>query len=287
MVGSRIVVRHLLPGRTGPSGGPAMSDVLGTCEEWTDADLAVRREDGTLARVPHELVVTGKPVPPRASVLLRVPAARLHRAGLAMWTGLETEPLGDWLLRSAPGEPARRANSTLAVGDPDLPDAEAHAAVVDFHRARGGVPLVAVEVGSSAHAGFEAAGWVRHRENEDDSIVMVASIALARRSLPPEPDDAEVVDDDPRVAVTVPGARGRAAYDGDWLGLYSIATDPEHRRRGLALQVISGLLAWGAEHGARSAYLQTHASNEPAVALYARLGFVVHHAYRYLVPPTR
>jgi len=286
VVGSRIVVRHLLPGRTGPSGGPAMSDVLGTCEEWTDVDLAVRREDGTLTRVPHDLVVTGKPVPPRSSVLLRVPAARLHRAGLAMWTGLEAEPLGDWLLRSAPHEPARRANSTLALGDPGLPDADAHAAVVAFHRARGGVPLVAVEVGSPAYAGFEAARWVPHRVGEDDSLVMVASIALARRSLPPEPDDAEVNDDGPRVTVSVPGARGRAAYDGDWLGLYGIETDPEHRRRGLAQQVVSTLLSWGAERGTRSAYLQTHAANEAAMALYGRLGFVVHHAYRYLVPPS-
>ncbi|WP_299052275.1 GNAT family N-acetyltransferase [uncultured Nocardioides sp.] len=263
-----------------------MSDVLGICEEWTDDDLVVRTEDGALRRVPHDLVVTGKPVPPRSSVLLRVPAARLHRAGLVMWTGLETEPLGDWLLRSAPHEAARRANSTLAFGDPDLPAEEAHAAVVAFHTARGGVPVVAVEVGSAAHAGVEAAGWVRHRDGEDDTLVQVASIAMLRRGLPPEPEPSEVVEDGPRVALAVPGARGRAASDGDWLGLYGIETDPDHRRRGLALQVVSGLLARGAERGARSAYLQVHATNTPALALYERLGFVTHHAYRYLVPPT-
>ncbi|GAA1918472.1 GNAT family N-acetyltransferase [Nocardioides lentus] len=262
-----------------------MTDLLGVCEEWTADDLAVRGEDGTLVRIPLDHVVSGKPVPPRASVLLRVPAARLHRAGLAMWTGLETAPLGDWLLRSAPREPARRANSTLALGDPGLPAAEAHAAVVAFHAARGSAPLVAVEVGSPAHAGFAEAGWVRQHADEDDSLVLVASIAMLRRELPPEPDDAEEVVDGPRLALAVPGARGRAAYDGDWLGLYAIETDPAHRRRGLAQQVLSGLLGWGAEHGARSAYLQTHAANGPAMALYERLGLVTHHAYRYLVPP--
>ena len=98
-MGSRIVVRRLLPGRTGPSGGPAMTDLLGVCEEWTADDLAVRAEDGTLVRIPLALVVSGKPVPPRASVALRVPAADLHRRSLAMWADLEAEPLGHWVMR--------------------------------------------------------------------------------------------------------------------------------------------------------------------------------------------
>jgi ribosomal protein S18 acetylase RimI-like enzyme len=42
------------------------------------------------------------------------------------------------------------------------------------------------------------------------------------------------------------------------------------------------LLEWGAERGATTAYLQVLGDNEPALALYERLGFVEHHRYRYL-----
>ena len=44
-VGQRVVVRRLLPGQTGPSGGPAMTDLLGVMESWYAAD-----HDGPRAR---------------------------------------------------------------------------------------------------------------------------------------------------------------------------------------------------------------------------------------------
>ena len=47
---------------------------------------------------------------------------------------------------------------------------------------------------------------------------------------------------------------------------------------------MAALLEWGAERGATTAYLQVIGDNVPALALYARLGFVTHHAYRYLAP---
>jgi hypothetical protein len=65
VVGTRVVVRRLLRGQSGPSGGPAMTDVLGTCEAWTDDTVAVRRDDGSLVEIPLADVVAGKPVPPR------------------------------------------------------------------------------------------------------------------------------------------------------------------------------------------------------------------------------
>ena len=34
-VGLRVVVRRRLPGETGPSGGPRMTDVLGVMESWS------------------------------------------------------------------------------------------------------------------------------------------------------------------------------------------------------------------------------------------------------------
>lgn len=65
LVGTRVVVRRVLPGERGPSGGPAMTDVLGVLAAWSEQALVVRREDGTEVEVPQAEVVAAKPVPPR------------------------------------------------------------------------------------------------------------------------------------------------------------------------------------------------------------------------------
>lgn len=77
--GQRVVVRRVLPGRTGPSGGPAMTDVLGVLEVDDGTTIAVRRENGELVSFPRADLVTGKPVPPRPSVRLRVDAGEVAR----------------------------------------------------------------------------------------------------------------------------------------------------------------------------------------------------------------
>ena len=45
--------------------------------------------------------------------------------------------------------------------------------------------------------------------------------------------------------------------------------------------VVGALLAWGREAGADVAYLQVAATNLPAAALYARLGFGTAYTYAY------
>lgn len=65
LVGQRVVVRRVVRGELGPSGGPALTDVLGVLEEWDDDTLSVRRADGDLVAVPLTDVVAGKQIPPR------------------------------------------------------------------------------------------------------------------------------------------------------------------------------------------------------------------------------
>ncbi len=62
-VGMRVVVRRRLPG-SGPSGGPALTDVLGVLESWGSESLRVRGKDGTAVEIRRADVVAGKPVPP-------------------------------------------------------------------------------------------------------------------------------------------------------------------------------------------------------------------------------
>ena len=79
-------------------------------------------------------------------------------------------------------------------------------------------------------------------------------------------------------------AKGRVSLADDWAGITDVVVLPDHRRQGLGLVVMAALVEWAAERGASTAYLQTRGDNPAALALYARLGFVTHHTYRYLTP---
>jgi ribosomal protein S18 acetylase RimI-like enzyme len=78
-------------------------------------------------------------------------------------------------------------------------------------------------------------------------------------------------------------ACGFAVAQDGYVGFYDIVTDPRHRRRGLAEQLMRGLLAWGQAQGAHTAYLQVMLNNPPALALYAKLGFREVYQYWYRV----
>src|SRR6476469_8152631 len=146
-VGLRVVVRRVLPGQSGPSGGPAMTDLLGVMENWDGTSTLVRAEDGTATRIALADVVSGKPVPPRASPRMRVSAERACAMANASWPAVHTRPVGDWLLRASGGFSAR-ANSVMAVGDPGVPFEEAVATAVEFYAGHRLVPWAQVVVGS-------------------------------------------------------------------------------------------------------------------------------------------
>jgi ribosomal protein S18 acetylase RimI-like enzyme len=78
-------------------------------------------------------------------------------------------------------------------------------------------------------------------------------------------------------------AIGRLALVDDWAGLYCLAVDEQYRRQGLALAVIRALLQEATTLGVRRVFLQVVAANEPARALYDRLGFRTVSQYHYRV----
>jgi N-acetylglutamate synthase len=297
-----------------------MTDLLGEMTRWSATSTTVRAEDGTLVEIALADIVSGKPVPPRPSVRLRVSPDRAERLALAGWPAPTSEPLGDWVLRAAGGFSAR-ANSALASGSPGVAFPDAVAAVTAFYEVLGLPAWVQVVVGSDEHVAFEDAGWVHARPGEADSCFQVASTAQAARALRPlvpaaappvhvsaTASDAWLADDaramrSPDVAravlegpdevgfVTVGPtsddvwAKGRVSAADDWAGVTDVWVDPARRRRGLALVVVQELVRWAAERGATTTYLQTRGDNPAALALYDRLGFVTHHEYRYLAPP--
>ena len=55
--------------------------------------------------------------------------------------------------------------------------------------------------------------------------------------------------------------------------MMNVAVDPAFRRQGIGEKLVSSLVDALAEKGNRSLSLEVRASNEPAIALYYKLGF--------------
>ena len=257
VVGKRVVVRRVLRGQTGPTGGPAFSDVLGTCVSWADGVCVVQRDGKDTAGSSESVsiaiadIVSGKTVPPRSSPRLRVEPQEAQVRALALWPDLQTRPVGDWVLRHSPTSTARRANSVLAMGPSGVEDA--YEQVVEFYADRTGRPIAAVLPDSAEDELFRAHGWGLE-SHDADTLFQVSGVAAARRvvsrlpSLAPQPPCDLAENGDLAVVRIGDRASGVAAYDRDWVGFRSIEVAPEHRRQGLGLAVMAVLLAVSYTH---------------------------------------
>ncbi len=291
VVGQRVVVRRLVRGETGPTGGPALTDLLGICIAWGEGECVVQPETGEAVTIALADIVSGKPVPPRPSARLRVSTRDAEGRTGALWPDLERVALGDWELRSETsptGSLRKRANSCLAIGDPGLPAAAALEQVRAFYDARSRDPLVQVEAGSAVEGDVLAEGWLPLGYGEAE--LRLAGISQVRRALGRRHGAVELAVTDTRAVATVgsgcdPLAEGQARVDGDWLGIYGLTVERAHRRRGLASDVLAELLEWGAEVGALTAWLHVETDNPAGMAFWESLGFATHHTCRYYAPP--
>ena len=80
-------------------------------------------------------------------------------------------------------------------------------------------------------------------------------------------------------------ASGQAALEDGLVGVFSVATEPSLRGRGIGSAVTAALLTWGWERGAHTAYLQVTDDNQRALAVYRRLGFATAYMYHYRARP--
>lgn len=78
-----------------------------------------------------------------------------------------------------------------------------------------------------------------------------------------------------------PAACGLGVLDGGAIGLFDIITAENQRRRGWGKLLIASLLAWGIQKGAHTSFLQVVEKNQPAIALYEKLGFAQLYRYWY------
>jgi N-acetylglutamate synthase len=237
----------------------------------------------------------------------------LERLAARSWRGLEEQRYGDWLLRAGDGFTGR-ANSALVVGDPPDELEAAVAGVGRWYADRGLRPQAQVPLPGSekADGAFAAAGWT----TVEDVLVLTAPLTSWTApdvpvALSPTPGDAWLAgyryrgtplppvahrilvnaDDpvfasvrlDPAPAPLAAVARG--ALVEDWLIVTAVTVAAQARRRGLGGAVMAALGRWARDRGGRRCLLQVVETNEPALALYARLGFTEHHRYHYRLGP--
>lgn len=314
-IGKRMVVRYVVAG-FGPSGGQAMTDVVGRVLALDEEKVTVEKRDGSTVNVDLAAIVAAKIVPPspvRSRRAQAISADNLTRITSRGWPAVVSEELGEWELRAAGGFTGR-ANSVAVHGDPGMPFAEAVAQVVSFYEDHRLPPLAQVVVGSAGEKLFANAGWSPAEGRPGGAIVQVAELAhdfeigdvviddqaseewLALYHRVDDHTVARAVLEGPAtvgflsIANPITGspiaAIGRVVVTGEWAGLACVEVATDHRRQRLATRIIEASIAWARQHGADKAYLQTMTDNDAAIALYAPYGFRTHHEYVYLTPPS-
>src|SRR5437763_15301934 len=116
-VGHRVVLRRIVPL---PGNRVAYSDVVGWLVAADEIQLTVRTRTGEVTLRRAE-IAHGKRIPDRRA---ETSTEVLERVAAAGWPAPDLDRLGGWLLRAAEGW-TNRGNSALAVGDPDVPLADA------------------------------------------------------------------------------------------------------------------------------------------------------------------
>jgi N-acetylglutamate synthase len=171
-----------------------------------------------------------------------------------------------------------------------------------------GVQISPLELHGALDDHLHALGWSR----QEPVLVMTAgagAVAAGRRALPlsvsGDADDAwldawgicePARDVESHVETVFALLRGRARFgrfgqeavaivvesDG-FAGLFCLAVAPAARRRGLGSALVRGLLASCGPDV--TAYVQVEGHNQPAIAMYDRLGFEVAYRYRHSSAP--
>jgi N-acetylglutamate synthase len=234
--------------------------------------------------------------------------ARLEEIGYDVWRAPVVEELGGWRLRYANGLTGRANSVWTAVDDGTLPINEKIGRAEAFYRQRGATPrfqLTAASLPADLEQGLDERGYEQPDAAVSVEVAVLDDVAPAADvELAEELDDAWLelwtgsreFDDLDTARTLLTGSPDRTAFarvgsvaigrgvavDG-WLGVTSMVTVPEARRRGHAREIVRALTAWARAHGCTRALLQVDATNASARALYAQFGFRPAYEYRYLV----
>lgn len=243
---------------------------------------------------------------------------RIEEAGLNAWPALQQMLYDGWVLRFSKGY-TKRANSANALYPSAIDTREKVAFCEAQYRVRELKPIFRIT--PFAPADLDSILEARGYELIDTTLVLardVAAISKSRASQAAIPDRVrqESLDDWLPIycrlksssleehqthreiletilgrcfyaSLTVSGEAVSCALgvlEGEFFGLFDVVTAPEHRSKGHATTLLSSMLNWAQENGARHAYLGVVELNSPARRLYDKLGFREAYRYWYRVP---
>lgn len=266
------------------------TDVIGYLCALTPLITLRTKSDGMVSISPDDVVAVRElsHTPIRASEIRSLE----HAAALA-WPGTEQHWHNGWLLRAGGGHTSR-ANSAVPLDfSSSIADVND---IVSWYDERGlepwlalpdrlvrvrheGVKQTRVMVRDLDPAGVNTATTLDARPD-------AAWLACYQREVPQEVLTA-VIDGEVVFASVAGAAVGRGAVtsapDGTvWLGISAVHVTDTHRRSGYATAVCGALQTWGRDHGAQRVYVEVLDDNHAAAALYASLGFGLHHRHRYV-----
>ncbi|MBD3407786.1 MAG: GNAT family N-acetyltransferase [Candidatus Lokiarchaeota archaeon] len=238
---------------------------------------------------------------------------RLQRIAASAWPAKEMEQYGGWLLRANNGITSR-ANSVFPEDNPPAELEEAIEYAISFYMKRSIEPqfqLTHFTKPSNLDEALDARGFTIlmptqvQIANIDDILKTASKNAVEvsnevtdewiewyqnitgkgdyyikiRRSIMeriPPPKILVWIRQDERITSLAMGVLRE-----DWVGLFSVTTDPNYRRTGGATAVTRSIADWAKRHGAKKAYLQVESDNAPALAMYQKLGFTKFFDYWY------
>lgn len=225
----------------------------------------------------------------------------IERAAFRAWPALETQDIGGWVWRFSAGG-SQRANSVATLGRPERDTIEAIEQAEALYAARGAKPqfqISDVSVPSGLDGMLAARGYrindpcttlaadlvahipmpetavIKRQANEDWLATYTSVITANRRAVAPS-ILARVPATSAFCGIMIAGrlaATTLVVLDGPTAIVECVATHPDARRQGAARLAMLAAMSWAAGNGATLMALGAVATNAPAQALYAALGF--------------
>lgn len=237
---------------------------------------------------------------------------RFEAVGFRAWPAANVVYDGSWQIRQTAGHPSKRLNCVVPLDPSDSKDIAIRLEKADRRFEAYGRPLTIRQTPLMAP---DILSYLRDNSWQpwDESIVMVcdlvnadlgelmdhlpthdigrfvdATLTIEKSEAGSKPALAEIIGSiKPPYGLFIiekPEFDAVAAtlcvHDNDVAGILQLAVGQEHRRKGYGTEIFTSALRWARLRGAKRAWLQVLADNDPACTLYRKYGFV--ESYRYV-----
>lgn len=293
-INKRVTIRYWSDG--------ALTDVLGTLVKYQNGKFTVFTKHEHEVSVPFLKIVAAKVVAPE------IGASWVEAMATKVWGATETQLLGDWILQAAGGG-ASRVNSCLMVGLPNQADpALAIKELINWYQVRNLTPLAQISLPGIYDEYLTKAGFEKiYLIDFLTKLITKAEVNMDFETTPDLSDEwLRVVNQnngekrqvDP---VTLNSgsfvrffsfkkadeilATARLAITDGFALVTNLWVSENLRNQGVAQQLMQCVENLAIDAKIDQIWLQVLHSNQPAQALYKKIGYELHHQYCYWAYP--